>query len=223
MDAREKLWALSFLCFVIYAWAATSIGPVLTRLSEDYSLSSSVAGFIAGLYSVGGLFAFLGGRFSDRFDKAVVGSLFLILFSASSLSAALSVDAWSFGFSLLLMGIFAGFLEAVLNPMISNLYPARRGFLTMIFHAAWNLGSALGPTFASLAIVAFGSWRLAYLAPALSLAFPSALLAVLGRGVSSEVKGPRGERRTRLISRRLPLMVSTLTLFYVAAEIGLSN
>lgn len=223
MDRKGKTWVASFLCFVIYAWAATSIGPVLPRLSKDFTLSASTVGFIAGLYSIGGLFAVFGGHVSDKFDRAFVGSLFLVLFSVSSISAAVSIDEWSLGASLLFMGIFAGFLEAVLNPLISNLYPSKRGFSTVLFHTAWNIGSTIGPTFASVAIVAFKSWRLAYLIPAILLFLPSALLIFLGRGVSGKEKSRPPRQRLKVTTNLLPLLVTTIMLFYVAAEIGLSN
>jgi len=223
VNRKGEIWILSFICFVIYAWVATSIGPALPRLSEDFMLSSGTTGLIVGLYSSGGLFAVLGGRVSDKLDKAVVGSLFLVLFSVSSTSVAFSRSSWSLGTSLLLMGVFAGFLEAVLNPVISNLYPAKRGFSTVMFHTAWNIGSAIGPTFASIVIVAFKSWRLAYLLPAILLVLPSSLLGILGKGIIKKMESQPSDVCKKAVARRLPLLVSTITLFYVAAEMGLSN
>jgi len=219
MNFRRGLWSISFLCFVIYSWLATSIGPVLPRISEEYLLRPATAGFVAGLYSIGGLLSFAGGYLSDRIKRSLAGSLFLALFSISSILVASSGNEWSFGTSLLLMGIFAGFLEAAVNALISETYTERRGFSMVLFHISWNIGS----TIAAISIALLGGWRLAYLIPALFLLLLSGALNIVGK------KAERGNVVVRDKARRdagigyVPIVVSMIMIFYVAAEMGLSN
>jgi MFS family permease len=223
MRFRRALWSISFLCFVIYAWLATSIGPVLPRISEEYVLSPATAGLIAGLYSLGGLLSLAGGYLSDKINRALAGSLFLALFSLSSILVASSGNVWLFGTSLLLMGVFAGFLEAAVNALISETYTERRGFSMVLFHISWNIGSTLGPSFAAISVAMLGGWRLAYLIPALFLLLLSGALNIIGRKAMRGAVVARDKERTGKNIGYLPIVVSTITIFYVAAEMGLSN
>jgi MFS family permease len=225
---RKGLWSISFLCFVAYAWLATSIGPVLPSVSGDFLLSPATAGFMAGLYSLGGLLSLVGGYVSDRFNRALAGSLFLALFSASSILVASSGDGLTFGVFLLLMGVFAGFIEATVNALISEVYAERRGFSMVLFQISWNVGSALGPPFAAVSMAMLGGWRPAYLVPALLLLLLSGVLSVIGRKIGvgavavARVKA-RGKARASTGLGHVPIVISSITAFYVAAEMGLSN
>jgi len=220
---KRGLWSISFLCFVIYAWLATSIGPVLPRVSEEYLLRPATAGFIAGLYSLGGLLSLAGGYISDKINRILAGSLFIALYSASSILVAFSGNEWMFGSFLLLMGIFAGFLEATVNALISETYTERRGFSMILFHISWNVGSSLGPLFAAISITMLGGWRLAYLVPALFLLPLSGALSIIGKKTERGAVVARSKAHTGTTLGYVPIVVSTIMIFYVAAEMGLSN
>ncbi|MGQ9513897.1 MAG: MFS transporter [Thermoproteota archaeon] len=223
MSYRESLWMILFLSFITYAWLATSIGPVLPSISEEFLLSPAKAGFIIGLYSIGGLLSIAGGYISDRFNRVLTSSLFLILYSISSILVAFSMNEWEFGASLTLMGIFAGFLEATVNSLVSEVYTERRGSSMVLFHISWNIGSAIGPPFAAASIIVLGGWRIAYLIPAIFLLCLSMTLSIISKKIKIGITGIKGKECRDPNLGYLPIFISTIAIFYMAAEMGLSN
>jgi len=204
----------------------TSFGPVLPRLSEDFALRPHLAGILASLYSIGGLVAILGGWISDRADRILVTIISMVALAVSSLLLGLSLNPFTAGSCLILMGIAAGFLETALNAFVSDLYPEKRGLSVNLLHVGWNVGSTLGPSLAALIIVITSSWRRVYLVALPALVFLSFLLAGLYKIEPKSLRKDAPKCTSipvfaKSVSRFLP--ITLIGFFYVAAEMGIST
>jgi MFS family permease len=197
----------------------------LPKLSRDFELTPTWTGILAGLYSVGGLMAILGGWLSDRLNKVLVSILSMVMLTAGSLLLAFSPDPFIAGSSLVLMGVAAGFLESALNAFVSDLYSEKRGLSLNLFHIGWNVGSALGPLLAALVIVTFGSWRRVYLFPLPVLVFFALLLTRLRNNEPKPqikiVQKSYPANSDTPISKSLP--ISLMGFLYTGAEMGIST
>ena len=220
MASRRVLWVLNFLGFISYAVIVTAIGPSLPEISDDFNLMPDEAGALAGIYSLGGLAAILGGWVSDKVGRGLMVSLSLIIMGLGSLMMGLSPLVSLAGLSLLVIGVGAGFFEASSNAMVSDLYEERRGMAVNLLHIAWNVGSFIGPPLTAVIISLLGSWRPAYLLP-----MPLTLMLALTVFLASRgLPEPHSEARDGFTqgSFLAALPLASISIFIIAAEIGLS-
>jgi len=210
----------------VYGYVATSIGPVLPRLSSEFALTPAFAGALMSLSSIGGLLSVLGGWVSDRIGRVLVGAISMATSALGALVLGLAPNIYALGLSLVVMGTSAGFLESAMNAFASDLYPEKRGLSVNLLHIGWNVGSALGPSLAALTIVATNSWRNAYLFPLPALIFISASLVRLNRN-TPKAKGPNTRSHASVLisaksaSKFLPIALTGF--FYVASEMGINT
>lgn len=223
MPSKKILILLGLLSYIFFAAAATELGPALSEIRLEFELSGTVVGFLTSLQALGGIFALLGGVLSDFFGKARLVSISLGVMGIGALLVSSSYLSWVIGASFFIFGIGMGFFEASVNAFISEIFHERRGMAINILHIGWNMGSAIGPPLAAFMIIAYGSWRLGYLAVAPPLIGLSTAMWLLFRKPSrtiDEVTARRGKMRLHFVWRAFPLMM--ISFLIVSSELGVT-
>ena len=215
---------LGILSYIFCAATATELGPALSKIHLEFGLSRTLMGLLASLSAIGGFFSFFGGVLSDFFGRARLVSISLGIMGIGTLLVSSSYLSWILGASLLILGIGVGFFEASVNALISDIFHDKRGTALNILHIGWNIGSAIGPPFAAFMIIAYGSWRIGYLAMApllIGLSMVMWFLFVEPSKASNEITNERKKMHSHFIWRVLPLM--TISFLIVVSEIGIST
>lgn len=163
MFSRRILLLIALLSYVFYAILATEIGPALPEISLEFKLSEAIVGVVAGLQSLAGILAVIGGFLSDVFGRTRFISISLGIIGIGALSLSSSPIVWMIGLSFFIMGTGFAFFEASVNAFISNLFSEKRGMSMNILHIGWSVGSTAGPLLAAMAIITYSNWRLGYL------------------------------------------------------------
>ncbi|EGF27178.1 MFS transporter [Rhodopirellula baltica] len=165
--ARGKLMVASFLTLVAsgigFATRTAAGGP----WEREFNLGGGEFGAILGAGFLGfGLMIFFGGILVEKFGykKLLTIAFLLHLVSAGMLFAANPLfagwqetdpeNATSNVFSVLFWSAFVfsicqGLYEAVINPLIAQLYPENKTHYLNILHAGWPAGMILGGIFAA--------------------------------------------------------------------------
>lgn len=187
---RAFLVAVAFVGFVSLALPDAALGVAWPFIRDDYGLPQAGLGLVlAGV--AGGFFvsSFFAGRLLEAFGVGV-----LLAGSTALAGVALAGFALSPNFRLLLLcaplvGIGSGAIDSGLNAYAAKRFSAR---LMNWLHAAFGLGSAIGPFVMTGAILAAQSWRLGYGLIAVFMA-AMALLFVSTRGAwSADAGAPLG-------------------------------
>ncbi|RLG05991.1 MAG: hypothetical protein DRN59_03735 [Thaumarchaeota archaeon] len=224
MVSRRIIWLLSFLSFIVYAVAATEIGPALSEIRSEFMLNETMAGVLASLQSLAGILAILGGILSDFFGRARLVSFSLVLMGLGALAISSAPHIWILGIALFIFGSGMGFFEASVNAFISEVFQDKRGMAINLLHIGWNIGSTIGPLLAAYAILAYGAWRFGYLSIAPFIIVLSVIMWILARGFSHN----RGEKSRdyrsidlKMVLKILPLML--IPFLIVASQLGVTT
>jgi len=165
--ARGKLMLASFLTLVAsgigFATRTAAGGP----WEREFNLGGSEFGAILGAGFLGfGLMIFFGGILVEKFGykKLLMLAFALHLVSAVMLFAANPLfDGWRESdpenatakvfnvlfWSAFLFSICQGLYEAVINPLIAQIYPENKTHYLNILHAGWPAGMIIGGLFAA--------------------------------------------------------------------------
>ena len=151
--ARGKLMWASFLTLVasgVGFATRTAAGPAWER---EFGISGEQFGQILGAGFLGfGLMIFFGGILVEKFGyRLLLGIAFLMhLGSAGMLFMANAENAFELLFwSAFAFSICQGLYEAVINPLIAQLYPENPTHYLNILHAGWPAGMIVGGLFAA--------------------------------------------------------------------------
>jgi fucose permease len=144
-------------------------GPLLPDIRETFSISESLLGlvapagtgaFLVPLLTVG----MMAGRINiKRF--LLTGTAFTVV---STFMMGLSSSYSMFLTFLLASGLSSGIVRGLDRPILTHLFPSRRGWIFSQHGLVWGIGGTIGPLFVSL-ITSRWDWRSAYLL--LSLTF----------------------------------------------------
>ncbi len=223
MLSRKILWILSFLSYIVYATAATELGPALLEIRLEFNLSETTAGALVSLQSLSGVLAIFGGILSDVFGKSRVVSLSLLMMGVGIMLISSSPLLWLLGIAFFIFGSGAGFFEASANALVSDVFSKRRGMALTLLHIGWTIGSTTGPLLIAFTILNYGSWRLAYMLPFPLLFFLSLSMWLLMKRYprnEKEAKATRREINFRVLLRMLPIM--SMPFLLVASQLGMT-
>ena len=163
-------WTVAIFLFVFAdAIAMQMRGALLPSFQETFAVSEGMLGLIAPAGTVGFLLAVLAiGLLAGRIAPERA-----LLFGVGGTALALFLLSASPTYLILLMllfaqGTFTGIGRGIDRPILSHLYPTRRGKLFTLYSLAWALGATSGPL-AVTAVLWFGDWRLAFALLALAL------------------------------------------------------
>ena len=165
--ARGKLMLASFLTLVASGIGFATRTAAGGAWEREFNLGGSEFGAILGAGFLGfGLMIFFGGILVEKFGykKLLILAFLMHLVSAGLLFAANPLfDGWRESdpenatakvfnvlfWSAFLFSICQGLYEAVINPLIAQLYPDNKTHYLNILHAGWPAGMIVGGLFAA--------------------------------------------------------------------------
>lgn len=188
---------LSSMCWALVAYGVTIIGFLIPSLREEWQISSSALGLLAGSGLLGMFIGSIaGGYLADR-----VGRRGMLVWSLvfSGVFFVLSATAWNYASLLvfrLLMGTGLGAIIPIISTMITEFSPSKeRGTLSVIINLFWGLGGTLA-AFVGYKVVIEHGWRPALLfggvaflfALLIRLFFPESMRFLFRKGRIDEAK-----------------------------------
>lgn len=221
-DTR-RWWTLAIFGFIALEGAALQMrGAIIPILRDNFGTSQWQLGLVAPAGTVGFLiFVAAVGAVAGRYDTR----LLLLLGIAGAGVGVLAMGLVpSFGFflvALVLRGSFRGIGRGSDRPLLSHLYPHRRGQLFGYYDMMWAVGATLGPLAVTAALWA-GNWRFAYYALGASFLPVVALMWYLPRPSVDGGDDPLTVAGLRRISRKPAVLVmAACILFSTGVEGGL--
>lgn len=203
---RSKLMVASFLTLIASGFGFATRAAAGYDWGEAFSIGGLQFGAIMGAGFLGfGLMIFFGGILVEKFGYKtllllafllhilsavmllVAPSMFVGWREADAASASVKIYGLLF-YSAFVFSIAQGLYEAVINPLISDLYPENKTHYLNILHAGWPGGMILGGIFAACfmgkdpwimhlpwqyAMSAFGIFVIAYAVMAFPEKFPA--------------------------------------------------
>ena len=203
---RSKLMIASFLTLIASGFGFATRAAAGYDWGEAFSIGGLQFGAIMGAGFLGfGLMIFFGGILVEKFGYKTLLMLAFLLHAASGVMLLLApsmfagwresdaANATGHVYSLLFYSAFVfsiaqGLYEAVINPLISDLYPENKTHYLNVLHAGWPGGMILGGLFAACfmgkepwiahmpwqyAMSAFGVFVIAYAVMAFPEKFPA--------------------------------------------------
>ena len=176
--ADGKLLAAGVGGFVVLAACVGIPSVMLDRIGETFGLSESLKGLIGSMRGVTLLpMVVASGVLADRFGKRML----LVLGSAAAAGGlGLMGSAPSYGLLLVasgVAGVGCGVFEAVVSPLVVEMYPARATARLNLVHASFNMGIVLSSA-SYLAVHWGGDWRVVFPWAALAGVVVTALFGV---------------------------------------------
>lgn len=223
---RRYSMALAVLAtagMVGHGLAMTVTGPVLPEIMRQFGVRETAAGILLASGSLG----FMAGCLLGGFVTDEVGLKPVLITTWVGVAAALAGCALAGSFVLLMiayacLGIASGVLETGLNIL-----PAQVGGgagLMNVIHMGFGVGALSAPAIAGYALETGLGWRLPYL---LVAAVPIVLLLwALPVSMPAAPRHTLHEQRQpilKLLRHPLVLLSAAGLLFYVAAELSISN
>ncbi|RQH02048.1 MFS transporter [Natrarchaeobius oligotrophus] len=149
--------------------AMQSRGALLSSFEGTFGVSESLLGLVAPAGTVGFVVAILAvGMLAGRLDVRHVLVAGAATMALSLFAIAVAPVYALFLFALLVQGAAAGVFRAMDRPLLSHLYPDRRGRIFVLYALAWAVGAVVGPVVAS-AVLLVADWRAMYVFLALSI------------------------------------------------------
>jgi MFS transporter, ACS family, hexuronate transporter len=164
---RVVIAVLLFFASAIIYIDRSSIGLAAPLIREELHISASQMGLVFSGFFLGyTLFAFIGGRLSDRFGPRRVLSCAMAAWTIVSASTATVTGLWSILLIRLMMGPIEGPILSTANRMVANWFPRREAGRTLGFLLSGVMfGSAVAGPLVGLVAARFG-WRGAFLCTA---------------------------------------------------------
>jgi len=157
---RGPMFAASCISFVATAMIFAIRGDILGDLSIQFHLTKAQLGWvILGAFWGFTITVFIGGQLCDLVGmRALVGLAFLG-HVCGVLMTIFATGSIMFAAATLLIGLADGFLEAVVNPLVSTIYPDRKTERLNALHAWWPGGAVMGSVLAYALTRAHQPWQ----------------------------------------------------------------
>lgn len=212
----------SLLTMLILGLVASTIGPIIPWVVEEFAISFGVVGRIFLFNGLGRvltsvLIGFVGSRLQSRqlitIGIGCMGSACLGIFFFPSFGFLLAGGAlWGAGW---------GFLESGLNSFVSQINPGRSGRALNQLHLFFGVGSLVGPMTASLIAVNL-HWRFVYLL--LGVLFATALIGLRREMARFSIPEPNANAAASFsLNSPLLWLMSSLVFLYVSVEVGIGG
>lgn len=163
-SAERRRWTVVLFAFVTLSGLALQVrGPLLSSFQGAFGVTESQLGLIPPAAAVGYLLSLVSvGMSLGRIDPRRYLALGV---AGTAVGAILTGLAPTF---VLLVAFIVGrtmatgAVRGLDRPVLSHLYPGRRGRIFNLHSTAWAIGAAAGPLLVN-ATLALGNWRLTYL------------------------------------------------------------
>ncbi len=199
----RKYAALFFLIMFMIGTDTFLISPLLPTLQTQFGVSSEIAGWMLGSYTLGSaVFALIAGPLSDGWNRRTVLLSGLFGFSISTILCGFADSFWTMCLFRFLAGVSAAFTAPQVWASIPAIMPASRVSKTMgIAFAGLAASQALG--------VPIGSWLAVahWSVPFWTIGIASLLLIAVAF-YSLPDMNPSTRERTSILRRYVPLIMS---------------
>lgn len=161
--SSRRVWVVAIFLFVMGDAVATqSRGALLESFQSTFGVSEGLLGLVAPAGTVGFVVAIVAvGFVSGRIDLKRT----LLIGTAATAICLLVMSAapvyWLFLVVMIGQGGAVGAFRGVDRPILSHLYPSRRGRIFGLYSLAWALGAVTGPLFVN-AVLSVTDWRATY-------------------------------------------------------------
>lgn len=171
---------LCYLIITVFAMVLTSYSPLLSYISETFSLSLSQSGIIFTANFVGFVvFTIIGGILADKLGKKNILSISVAGFALALLLFPLSGNFYIACITMGLIGGFGGIIESILNAVISDINPENPSFHINLLQVFFGIGAVIGPFLAGLLVSSDIAWQVFYyILGLISLVFSGILIAI---------------------------------------------
>ena len=156
-----RLYNASCVALIVTAMAFAIRGAVMSELGQEFHLSGTQLGWIAGAAFWGTMVSlFLSGPLCDTLgmDRLMVGAW--VGHALGTVLTIFSVGFWSLVFSTLLIGIANGLVEGATNPLVATLHPEEKTKKLNQYHAWWPGGIVIGGLVAYLLQRLGAGWQI---------------------------------------------------------------
>ncbi|MCL9814266.1 MFS transporter [Natranaeroarchaeum aerophilus] len=162
MDSR-RVWLVAIFLFVMGDAVATQIrGALLESFQSSFGVSEALLGLVAPAGTVGFVVAVLAiGFVSGRIDLKRTLLIGVAATTVSLLVMSAAPVYWLFLAVMVGQGAAVGAFRGVDRPILSHLYPSRRGRIFALYSLAWALGAVTGPVLVN-AVLSVTDWRVTY-------------------------------------------------------------
>ncbi|MCQ6557482.1 MFS transporter [Paenibacillus mendelii] len=199
----RKYTALFFLIMFMIGTDTFLISPLLPTLQTEFGVSTGIAGWMLGAYTLGSaIFALIAGPLSDGWNRRTVLLCGLLGFSVSTILCGFADSFWTMCLFRFLAGVSAAFTAPQVWASIPAVMPASSVSKTM--------GIAFGGLAASQALgVPIGSWLAVahWSVPFWTIGTASLLLIAVAFYSLPDMK-PSTRERTSILGRYVPLIKS---------------
>jgi predicted MFS family arabinose efflux permease len=198
-----KYTALFFFIMFMIGTDTFLISPLLPTLQTQFGVSTGIAGWMLGAYTLGSaIFALIAGPLSDGWNRRTVLLSGLLGFSVSTILCGFADSFWTMCLFRFLAGVSAAFTAPQVWASIPAIMPASRVSKTMgIAFAGLAASQALG--------VPIGSWLAVahWSVPFWTIGIASLLLIAIAFYSLPDMK-PSTRERTSILRRYVPLITS---------------
>lgn len=182
----DRTFNAAGLSFLIYSLTSISISICLVNIKKDLNFSFTQAGLFSMICAIEQMLILLiSPVFAGKFGKIKILRISLLILTAGLLCFSFSINFITALLSAMCMGLGVANMEALLTPIVKDLYPKDTGAKMNKLHAFWPLGSFTG-------LIGFGyilsigiSWRYLYIGMA-----TAAFLIVFMYPLSQRLKLP---------------------------------
>lgn len=156
---RLRFLFFLFLGYVCYAMLRLSIGVMLPKIANEFSLTELQSGaFVSSLFVGMTVTMGIAGYISDRLGRTTASTAGLSLMSMGILLTGYSNSYLNASVSIFITGLGVGVFTPSMYAALGEILPKSRGFLIGVANSCYAIGGFMGPWFAGIILSHF-SWR----------------------------------------------------------------
>ena len=164
MDIQKRIDIASKASMFVYAASATILPICLVKISEELSLNLTQGGSLGFISSIEQFIVLILSCFvAAKFGKILILQAALIILSIGMYQFTKSTSYLMTTFLILIIGFGQGFLEALLSPLIEDVYPGDNGKKMNILHAFWPIGVCFSVLVFGELLTRGVSWRVLFI------------------------------------------------------------
>ncbi len=212
--------AAGMMFFIGFEWGGFQLA--LLRVAQEFSLTESVMGLLAGLQflAMAGL-PLLVGRMADRVGKKRILIMTLPVFMLGCALAVLSRSPLIFVLAVLLIGSAFSVTETVSAAVVSDIKGGASARTMNIVQSLFSLGAVAGPLVSEFFMLRGASWRVVFLTAGLGylLLYP---LLLLSRVPAVKTQEEKKGNMLRVFKTPMLAFMGVAMFLYVGIESGIA-
>lgn len=187
---RSRVYRASAASMFIYSASSIALPISLVKISEELGFNLTQGGSLGFVSSIEQFFVLILGTFAAaKWGKVRVLRSALLVLAGGLVFFTLSHSYLTALFLILFIGIGNGFLEALLTPIVEDLYPGDNGSKMNLLHAFWPLGTCASVLILGELLSLSVSWRVLFISIAvlvliISFYYPSSKKILLPKSRS---------------------------------------